>query len=328
MPASDRVTFRRFSRRSRSPGRSRDPHERHRHRYRRAARAGMTMAALSLALAAAAQFPRPSQALAASTGTAKTAVGYATSAHAAYLSARAAAVRTGRELRYQHATRVRGRAATSLLQAAPGKVHGLDVSDHQGNVDWSSVAADGGRFAYIKATEGTYYTNPYFAQQYNGAHDAGLFRGAYHFAIPSDSSGAAQADYFVSHGGAWSADNRTLPGALDIEYNPHGPECYGLSQNAMVSWIRSFIDEYHARTGRWAVIYTTTDWWSKCTGNYGGFAGNDPLWIASYSSSTGSLPADWGFHTFWQYADAGALPGDQDAFNGSASRLLALADNT
>jgi GH25 family lysozyme M1 (1,4-beta-N-acetylmuramidase) len=154
-----------------------------------------------------------------------------------------------------------------------------------------------------------------------------LIRGAYAFANPSYSSGTAQAEYFVAHGGGWSADGKTLPGVLDIEYNPYGAECYGLSQSGMVSWIRAFVNEYHAKTGRWAVIYSTTDWWTTCTGNNSGFGSEDPLWLARFASSPGTLPAGWGFYTIWQYADSGTFPGDQDVFNGSSARLLALALN-
>ena len=97
----------------------------------------------------------------------------------------------------------------------------MDVSSHQQNLDWVSAYAAGSRFAYVKATEGTYYTNPYFAQQYVGSADVGMIRGAYHFANPRTSSGADQARYFVNHGGGWSNDGRTLPGLLDIEFNPY-----------------------------------------------------------------------------------------------------------
>jgi GH25 family lysozyme M1 (1,4-beta-N-acetylmuramidase) len=206
---------------------------------------------------------------------------------------------------------------------------GLDVSGWQGNVDWTAVKNNGARFAYIKATESTTYQNAYFAQQYVGSYNVGLIRGAYHFATPDTSGGATQADYFASHGGAWSADHHTLPGALDIEYNPYGATCYGLSQAAMRNWIHAFVNEYHARTGRWAVIYSTLDWWTTCTGNSdASFADNDPFWIARYSGSPGAVPHGYGTYTFWQYADSGTFPGDQDVFNGSAARLLALADNT
>ena len=219
--------------------------------------------------------------------------------------------------------------AAGLLGVSPAAaqpaVLGLDVSDHQHGINWSSVASQGAQFAYIKATEGPGFVNPDFASQYNGAYQAGLIRGAYHFALPNDSSGAAQASYFVANGGGWSADGLTLPGALDIENNPYGAECYKLSKNAMVAWIASFDDRYEALTSVWPVIYTTSQWWAKCTGNYGGFASEDPLWIASYGGTAGALPAGWPFFTFWQYSTTGTLPGDQDVFNGSRSQLIRLA---
>ncbi|WP_225846323.1 lysozyme [Streptomyces sp. HPF1205] len=202
---------------------------------------------------------------------------------------------------------------------------GMDVSGYQGNVNWSAAWSNGGRFAYVKATESTTYTNPYFAQQYNGSYNVGMIRGSYHFATPDTSGGATQADYFIAHGGGWSADGKTLPGALDIEYNPYGATCYGLSQSGMVNWIHAFANEYHAREGVYPVIYSTFDWWNTCTGNNGGFATTSPIWIAKYSSSAGTLPAGYGYYTFWQYADSGVFPGDQDYFNGDYSRLQALA---
>jgi GH25 family lysozyme M1 (1,4-beta-N-acetylmuramidase) len=219
---------------------------------------------------------------------------------------------------------------TGLVAAQPAQavdsVAGLDVSAYQGNVDWSTAYANGARFAYIKATEGTTYTNSYFAQQYNGSYGAGMIRGAYHFALPNNSGGAAQADFFVDNGGGWSADGQTLPGALDIEYNPYsGGTCYGLTQADMVAWIQAFSSEYQARTGRYPTIYSTTDWWTTCTGNSSAFAANSPLWIARYSSSAGTLPAGWGYYTFWQNSDSGTFPGDQDQFNGAYSQLQAIA---
>ncbi|KAJ7796975.1 glycoside hydrolase superfamily [Mycena olivaceomarginata] len=120
---------------------------------------------------------------------------------------------------------------------------------------------------------------------------AGLIRGGYHFAHPGSSSGTAQARYFLAHGD-----------------------------------IRLRASTYHAATTRFVmllrvtaltVIYTTTD----CAK----FAVNNPLWIARYSSSIGTLPAGWSFTTFWQYADSGPNPGDQDLFNGDAAGLKRMA---
>ncbi|WP_027927616.1 GH25 family lysozyme [Amycolatopsis benzoatilytica] len=209
--------------------------------------------------------------------------------------------------------------------AAPADVPGMDVSGYQGNVDWQAAWNAGARFAYVKATEGTGYRNPYFAQQYNGSYNVGMVRGAYHFARPDVSDGATQADYFVAHGGGWSADGRTMPPMLDIEYNPHGSTCFGLSQPDMVSWVRSFSERVHAKTTRWPMLYTTTDWWKTCTGNSAAFGDTHPLFIARYASSAGPLPAGWRYYSIWQYSDSGNKPGDQDSFNGSMAQLLKLA---
>jgi GH25 family lysozyme M1 (1,4-beta-N-acetylmuramidase) len=207
-----------------------------------------------------------------------------------------------------------------------GWLRGLDVSAYQPRVDWARVSAAGARFAYIKATEGTAYTNPRFGQQYEGAGRASLIRGAYHFALPNRSSGRVQADFFVSHGGGWSRDGRTLPPMLDMEYNPYGPTCYGLSTVAMADWVRAFGAELHARTGRWPTIYTSTSWWRQCTGGGADFAGVDPLFLARYAQRPGPLPPRWTYWTFWQHGDSGSLPGDQDYFDGSPERLRSLAE--
>ncbi len=219
-------------------------------------------------------------------------------------------------------------ASQKVVKPLVDGLPGLDVSGWQPGIDWNSVRANGAQFAYIKATEATTYTSPEFSNQYIGAYNVGIVRGAYHFATPDTSSGATQADFFADHGGAWSADGLTLPGMLDIEYNPYGATCYGLDQGSMVNWISDFVNEYHNRTGRWATIYSTTDWWTTCTGNNGGFGGNDPLFVANYNGTPNPLPAGWGFYTFWQFADSGTFPGDQDVFNGTPDRLVALANNT
>ncbi|MGW3237904.1 lysozyme [Streptomyces olivaceus] len=211
-------------------------------------------------------------------------------------------------------------------QSRAVQTEGVDVSSHQGDVPWPTLWSSGVKWAYAKATEGTYYTNPYFAQQYNGSYNVGMIRGAYHFATPDTTGGAAQADHFVDHGGGWSRDGRTLPGVLDIEWNPYGATCYGRTQSQMVTWIRDFLNTYKARTGRDAVIYTATSWWTQCTGDYAGFAAANPLWIARYASSVGTLPAGWGFHTMWQYTSSGPTVGDHNRFNGALDRVVALAN--
>jgi lysozyme len=219
-------------------------------------------------------------------------------------------------------------AAAGPPELASGSLRGHDVSSHQQHVDWAAARSKGARFVYVKATESTGYRNPYFSEQYDGARGAGLVRGAYHFALPDESSGARQAKYFVQHGGDWHADGWTLPPALDVEYNPYNKKrkCYGLSKKRMVRWIRSFSDEVRKETGRRPVIYTTSQWWKLCTGNSRAFSSGNPLWIARHGdSSPGPLPGGWRYWTFWQYDIRGGLPGDQNLFNGPAGRLRSFA---
>lgn len=208
-------------------------------------------------------------------------------------------------------------------------VYGMDVSNWQGNVDWDTAYDNGARFAYIKATEGTGTINSYFAQQYNGSYGVGMIRGAYHFALPNASSGSDQADFFCAHGGGWSADGQTLPGVVDLEYNPYNQNQpgYGLTQLEMVSWILEFSERYYSHTRCYPVIYTSTGWWSQYVGSGGAFGLTNPLWIASWNASVGALPAGWTDYTFWQYADSGGLPGDQDLFSGNYAQLKAFATN-
>ncbi|KUL30305.1 lysozyme [Streptomyces regalis] len=206
------------------------------------------------------------------------------------------------------------------------QTEGVDVSSHQGDVAWSTLWDSGVKWAYTKASEGTYYTNPYFADQYGGSYDVGMIRGAYHFATPDTTNGATQANYFVDHGGDWSRDGKTLPGVLDIEWNPYGDACYGKTASGMVTWIRDFLNQYKARTGRDAVIYTATSWWKQCTGNHSGFASANPLWIARYATAVGELPAGWSYYTMWQYTSSGPTVGDHNRFNGTLDRVRALAD--
>lgn len=97
----------------------------------------------------------------------------------------------------------------------------------------------------------------------------------------------------------------------------------------MVAWIQDFVTTYNSKSSRYVpklllqlwdssliwesvsqvrsslsalvdtgvntnpVIYSTTDWWTTCTGNSAAFAGNSPLWIARYASTVGTLPAGW-----------------------------------
>ena len=220
-------------------------------------------------------------------------------------------------------------SAWQAIESPPGSNQYVDAVDWQG--EWNM----GARFAYIKASEGNYYTNQAYSQQYENSRAAGMIRGTYHFAIPNWSSGADQARYFVANGGGWSPDGVTLPPVLDIEYNPYagrtisgvhmGDTCYGMAGSAMTAWIADFSNTMLSLTGRRPVIYTTNDWWTRCTGNSGAFGAN-PLWIAAYNESgPGNLPNGWDTFSMWQYSSTGPFAGDSNAWNGDYSSLQRFA---
>lgn len=112
---------------------------------------------------------------------------------------------------------------------------------------------------------------------------------------------------------------------LDIEYNPYGATCYGLSQSAIVNWISDFVERYKSKTTQYPIIYTTTDWWKTCTGNSPAFGQKCPLSLARYSSSVGEIPNGWPLQTFWQNSDKYAYGGDSQIFNGAYAQLQKIA---
>ncbi|MHA7220744.1 GH25 family lysozyme [Arthrobacter sp. RHLT1-20] len=232
-------------------------------------------------------------------------------------------------------------ALTTQSTWMPGfGVQGLDVSYYQAGVNWQQQWNMGARFAYIKATEGNYYSNPIFGAQYQESRGVGMIRGAYHYANPAASSGADQARIFVQGGGGWSADGYTLPPVLDFEGNPYagqtiggyyqGNTCYDMSPSQLTSWAREFGNTMQALTGRLPVLYTTTSWWNYCVGGPSGF-GDWPLWIARFpgspSDSPGALPSSWGNFSFWQYSEKGpfANGGDSNVWNGDYAGLQRFA---
>ena len=209
----------------------------------------------------------------------------------------------------------------------PGALQGVDVASfqHPGGaaISWTKVAKAGIQFAAVKATEGAYYRNPYALRDLANAKAAGLSVVAYAFAIPngngSSASPVAQADYLLAY--LAKAGGAPPPIELDIEYNPYGAECYGLTKPAMVSWITQFNAEVRAKTGQEPIIYTPPPWWQMCTGGVSNFR-HLPLWVPDVNSVTSpSLPAGWTNWAFWQYSSTGTVNGIQAAGNTDLDQL-------
>ncbi len=211
---------------------------------------------------------------------------------------------------------------------AATRVKGIDVSNYQGDVDWSKVKASGRRFAFVLATDGTSFTSPTFPSQYRGARRAGLYHGAYHFARPGSGTARGQARRFIGVVGK-SITRRTLAPVLDMEVNPNGSSCYGLTAEQMISWMRKFFAEVRRLTGRKGIIYTGPGFWRSCTGNTRALR-TYPLWTAEYGVSRPQSFGGWETWTFWQTSSTASVPGvngdvDSNVFNGGIERLRALA---
>lgn len=81
-----------------------------------------------------------------------------------------------------------GTAIDSAVEAAHGP-YGIDTSSHTTVQDWQWFSAVGAEFAWVKATEGDYYTSPVFSAQYTGATEQQMVRGGGRTTGPATPSG-------------------------------------------------------------------------------------------------------------------------------------------
>ena len=219
--------------------------------------------------------------------------------------------------------------ASVLALSAPAAAfaalpEGVDTShyQHSPSLDWSAVRNSGVRFAFLKATEGSSYTDPWFAADWAATKKVGLYHGAYHFARPSVGSAGAQAKYFVSKIGAQTTAG-TLPPVLDLEATG------GLSAGQLITWTQQWLTAVEQLTGRTPMIYVSPAFWKYNLANSTAFH-DYPLWIANYGVSQPTVPGGWPTWSFWQGSSSGRVPGisgnvDTDVFNGSLSQLQKMA---
>ncbi|MCB1049242.1 MAG: hypothetical protein KDC71_01495 [Acidobacteria bacterium] len=197
-----------------------------------------------------------------------------------------------------------------------GEILGIDVSHHDGPVDWGQVRQSGYHFAYVKATQGDDWVDPLFKTNFDGLKQAGLFRGAYHFFMVDD-TGAEQARNFLT---AVLHEPGDLAPVVDIETWHENP------QPDVAEELRVFLDEVYAATGKKAVIYTNPRFWDtylkeKFT--------DHPLWVAEYEVENPQVPTGWQTWTLWQYTENGTISGvgtevDISRYNGDAQTFQAM----
>ena len=154
----------------------------------------------------------------------------------------------------------------------------------------------------------------------------GLFRGAYHFARPALplTTAALQASAFVSVAGTMGGSLDLAP-VLDLEVTG------GLSPSDLISWTSTWLSTVHSLTGRLPMVYTSPNFWATAMAGNTSLSGYR-LWVADWTTASSPLAvAGWGTRwNFWQYTDAGSIPGitggvDVSRFNGTRVGLEALA---
>lgn len=198
-------------------------------------------------------------------------------------------------------------------------IRGIDVSHHQGLIDWeklsrSTIGDEPICFVFVKATEGKNHLDEYFNENFYQAREYGLLRGAYHYFKPRVPA-AEQADHFLKQVHLEEGD---LPPVLDIE------ETGGLTpeqlRSASLVWLRKVEERYHVPP----VIYTNY----KFKQDYLSTSEFDryPYWIAHYYVKKLAYKGKW---RFWQHTDCGRLDGirekvDFNIYNGSMYELKRL----
>ena len=196
------------------------------------------------------------------------------------------------------------------------KIHGIDVSHHQGEIDWEAVKATDKqeypiRFVFMKATEGGDHKDRLFADNFRQAREVGLVRGAYHFYNPNTDP-IRQADFFISQVKLETGD---LAPVLDIERKPR-------SKAQLQADLVKFLNRLEQHYGVKPIIYTSYKYRLHYldTPELSSY----PLWIAHYYVDALSYDGPW---QFWQHTDYGTVPGieenvDLNVFNGSWNDLL------
>lgn len=181
-------------------------------------------------------------------------------------------------------------------------VRGVDVSAYQGKIDWAELSEQSIDFAFIKATEGSGFTDKCFEYNYKNAIKTDLRVGAYHF-FSFDSEGKTQAENFINS--VYEYEDM-LPPVIDVEfYGDYSKNSPPKDIAKVKKDLKILLDTLTDKYGRKPIIYATDD-------SYEVFIKGDfdeyDIWIRDIFN-TPRDPDDW---VFWQYTNRGRL----DGYNG------------
>jgi len=210
-----------------------------------------------------------------------------------------------------------GVSVEGVKVCAPGPTtKGIDVSHWDGAIDWAKMKAAGVEFAFMKATEGTTFTDPAFATYWREAPQDGVIRGAYHFFRPAVDP-IQQADFFVATAGIPGPGD--LPLTLDLEVTDNLPAA------TVAKAALAFLGRVEELSGRVPIIYTSARVFDTVLATPSGFD-HYLLWDAQWNVTCPSISSPtWTRWTVWQYSNTGQLGGlsnlDVNLFNGSVTDL-------
>lgn len=96
---------------------------------------------------------------------------------------------------------------------------GIDVSEHNGTLDWAKIKKAGISFAIIRTGYGTSHVDTQFKKNILGAIEQGLHIGIYHFSYALNKSGAKNEADFVTSILQPYKENIDMPVFFDFEYD-------------------------------------------------------------------------------------------------------------
>ena len=152
-------------------------------------------------------------------------------------------------------------------------IHGIDVSNHQGSIDWSKVEID---FAILRAGFGRYahQKDSQFERNYAGAKAAGIPVGAYWYSYARSAEKAreeAKACLQVLHGKQFE-----FPIYFDIEDRTQ----WNLGKAVLTAICEAFCDTLE-KAGYFAGVYASTYWFTNKL-DHARLASKYTIWLADY----------------------------------------------
>lgn len=197
---------------------------------------------------------------------------------------------------------------------------GIDVSSHQGEIDWQAVRNDGITFAFIRAayrgygTDGKICEDERFKANIQGALDAGLQVGVYFFSQAiSEQEALEEAEFILS----LVKDYRlSYPIVFDWErYSIESSRTYTTDSETITACAKVFCDRI-AHAGYRPMIYL------NCEFGYYEYdlevLSDYDCWLAQYNDK----PTYYYHYTIWQYTKSGTVAG----INGTVDMNISLYD--